>query len=178
MISIRASMCAALLAVSACTTSLPISDGGGTCALGATYTYGDVGGLVAMAETTTLSPERTWKLSRSGAGGATTECTQTLATCGGADPIDAGDVAAALEHADVVAAFALATPPLYGTDPRPVDGTVFQLRRADGRGFELGGACGGASGCVVPPAGVVALRDLLTQLRTQEVAKTGCEALR
>lgn len=79
------------------------------------------------------------------------------------------EIQQALADADVVAALAQPTPPFYGTDTRPVDGTVFVFERDDGRSFSVG------SGPV--PAGLRLLVDLLHLLRTQTAATPACAGL-
>jgi hypothetical protein len=87
------------------------------------------------------------------------------------DPAGVGvaEIQQALAHPDVVAALSLATKPLYGTDTRPVDGSVFVFERDDSRGFTLG------SGTV--PAGLRVLADLLSRLETATIATPACANL-
>jgi len=80
-------------------------------------------------------------------------------------------------QADVVAAFASASTPVYGEDSRPVDGTVFRITR-NGKSIDVGSPCGSpAPACVAIPPGVNALASVLRSLDTQELAKPACDAL-
>ena len=83
-----------------------------------------------------------------------------------------------LADADVQAALAMPTPPLYGGDTRPVDGTIFQFLRDDGRGFLMGRACGGATGCIDIPAGIAKLVADLRLLDTRQLMDPSCASLR
>jgi hypothetical protein len=87
----------------------------------------------------------------------------------------------AIADADVQAALAMPAPPIYGRDTRPVDGSIFQFRRADGRGFLAGTAC--SSGSTLPacndvPVGVARLVNLLRALDEQQLRDPSCAALR
>ena len=88
----------------------------------------------------------------------------------------------AIADADVQAALAVPTPPTYGRDTRPVDGTIFQFLGADGRGFLAGGACGSGGGlpgtCVEVPIGITRLVNTLRALDEQQLADPSCAALR
>jgi hypothetical protein len=87
-----------------------------------------------------------------------------------------------IADAHVQAALRAATPPLYGNDPRPYDGTVFSFIRADGRGFFAGDACNGGGGtgtsCVPIPAGITRLVADLRALDQQQLADPSCAGLR
>jgi hypothetical protein len=155
----------------------------GACTLGDTYVFGQDGGLVAFSDESTLSPPAHYARKRTsfrGAdGGATMECAPALPACGANDVISVLDLTRDLANADVVAAFALATAPVYGRDSRPVDGQIFFVRRGDGRTLYVGRDCGaGASGCVAVPRGLRVLADQLTALASQMLAKPECAAFR
>ena len=83
--------------------------------------------------------------------------------------MDVVEILQALAHPDVVAALAQTTRPFYGSDTRPVDGTVFLFDRDDGRGFTVG------TGAV--PAGLSTLVDLLHRLDQQTAATAACAGL-
>ena len=68
---------------------------------------------------------------------------------------------------------------LYGYDPRPADGTVFEIN-ADGARLLVGAPCraGMTTGCLNAPVGVQRLVDVLTALRDQELLRPACMAVR
>jgi hypothetical protein len=88
----------------------------------------------------------------------------------------------AIADTDVQNALAMAAPPTYGSDHRPVDGTIFQFLRADGRGFLAGGTCSTTplpgTPCVEVPAGVARLVSALRALDAQQLLDPSCAALR
>ena len=140
-----------------------------TCSFDRTYRFWDDGGFRAYADRSTLSPARTHTVARDHfANALPNECSRQL-TCGDAAAVDVNEFQVALAHGDVVAALSLATKPFYGTDTRPVDGSVFVLERDDQRGFMLG------SGTV--PLGLSALMDLLHALQAETIASPGCANL-
>src|SRR5687767_7509340 len=67
--------------------------------------------------------------------------------------------------------------PLYGLDSRPVDGTVFEMRRADGRGFLVGAPCRSdvVTPCVAIPVGIQRLVNRLRALDAQQLATPWCK---
>jgi hypothetical protein len=155
----------------------------GACTLNDTYVFGQDGGLVAFRDESTLSPPAHYVRTRTGFrgadGGSTMECAPGLPACGANDVISLLDITRDLANADVVAAFALTTAPVYGTDPRPIDGTVFFVRRGDGRTLYIGNDCGaGQTGCVAVPRGLRFLADQLNALASQMLAKPECAAFR
>lgn len=142
-----------------------------------TLSWGSNGGFVAFQDESSLAACRDFQRKRSpGIDGGAPACTTQLGACSAA-PVAVGDVERALAHPDVVAAFALATTPVYGTDSRPVDGTVFRITR-DGKSIDVGNPCGSSSApaCVPIPPGVDALANVLRSLDTQELAKAACSA--
>ena len=148
------------------------------CAFDTTYTYGLTGGFRANVDTSILAPQASFTRSRMVAGGGTVSCTQTV-PCGTSGLLDVRAVLAAIDNTDVQAALAIGMDTVYGIDSRPVDGTAFSFQRAsDGHSFVIGNACGGAAGCNPIPPGLSTLQTTLDNLDTQEIAMTGCEALR
>jgi hypothetical protein len=142
-----------------------------TCSLDRTYGFWADGGLRAYADRSTLTPPSTHTLSRDTfANAPPTTCSRAM-PCGNDDSENVGtsDIVLALSHPDVGAALAMASPPFYGTDSRPVDGTVFVFQRDDGRGFTLG------DGDV--PVGLRALQTMLGQLATETIASPSCANL-
>jgi hypothetical protein len=169
----------------ACTTiACPTVIEGGTtaaCSLAGDYDYGDEGGNAAVYNRSYLSTPATYQYQRQPADDATSTivCTLALPACGTAGAIDPTDIDTAVADPDVRAALAMATPPVYGHDSRPVDGTVFSFRSAAGGGLAVGGTCGsGETGCTPPPAGVARLVTLLRMLDQQELSSPACTAAR
>jgi hypothetical protein len=159
---------------------------GGACAFDATYQYGETGGFTAYEDVATLTPPAAYSYERTSriTTPPSSACTPAL-VCGVEDVYGPSDVMRAINHPDVQAALALPTPPIYGRDYRPVDGTIFQfLRVADGRGFLAGSACDGSTGilpgtvCVDAPAAVTGLVNLLRALDEQQLRDPTCAALR
>ena len=148
------------------------------------YRYGDTGGLVAYEDVATLSPPTSYAYERTSriTDPANISCAPAMPPCGLEDIYGPPDIMRAIADADVQAALAMATPPTYGRDTRPVDGTIFQFLRADGRGFLAGGACGSGGGlpgtCVEVPAGITRLVNTLRALDQQQLADPSCAALR
>lgn len=145
-----------------------------------TLRWGDTGGLVVAHDESSLGACRNFVRTRTfSSDGGIVQCNAEIGACS-APSVAVGDIERALANADVVAAFAAApagTPPVYGVDSRPVDGTVFEIAR-DGKVIDVGGPCGGSSSSCVPiPPGVAALVTVLHSLDTQELAKPACAAL-
>jgi hypothetical protein len=156
---------------------------GPTCDFATSYDYGYIGGFRISVDRSYLSPGNQYRHTRvpiSTAGPALLSCAPPLPACGASDVITSYDVEVHdLPLADVQAALAMATPPLYGFDMRPSDGTVFEFRRADGRGFLVGSPCTGATTpCTAVPAGVAQLKQRLLDLDAQQLAQPECAALR
>jgi hypothetical protein len=145
-----------------------------------TYTIRDGGGLVAMADTATLRPPNSFHYERmffTGDAGRLA-CDPAMPPCNDRDRVDVRDVEAALAHADVQAALALATPPIYG-NRGIADGPNFNFMRADGRGFNAGIQCDVPSATCMPiPPGIVAAVDLLRGLIRQQRMDPECSAIK
>lgn len=128
------------------------------------------GGMVAFRYVHQLASCQHYTLSKAPNGGAASVlCALDLSAS------DANLVAAlaALAGADVQQALST-TPTVYGTDPRPVDGTVLEVT-ADGKSVLIGGDCNGATGCTAIPAGLKTLRDNLGPLGQAMIARTECQ---
>jgi hypothetical protein len=167
----------------ACTTiACPID--AGTCGFDTSYRYGDTGGFTAYEDVATLQPPASYTYERSSriTDPASSACAPALPPCGTLDLYDPADLMHAVADPDVQAALAMPTPPIYGRDARPVDGTIFQFLRADGRGFLAGGACGSGGplpgACIEVPAGITRLVNALRALDEQQLADPTCAALR
>jgi hypothetical protein len=142
----------------------------GVCSLETSYRFFDDGGLRAFYDDSRIAPPRTHTLTRKNMTNNTTvECGYEI-PCDPGNAVDLPSIQKAIAHPDVQEALAKAMQPHYGSDPRPVDGTVWVFERADGRGFSLGG------GNV--PAGLRALETVLRKLTTETRAAPQCAALR
>lgn len=99
-------------------------------------------------------------------------CDGSLSCDADAEAVDVGELASALQHADVLAAQAEA-PTFYGSDPRPSGGAVLQITLGDAL-IEVGGDCAEHPSCTPVPEGVAALVTTLQQLEEQELAEGEC----
>ena len=154
------------------------------CDIPGLYTYGMDGGFTPIRETVQIGPGRQFTFTRTPLGGLDAgpcmcSCSAMIDYCATSDggTVDTLHVIVAFNDADVRAAFADQTSTLYGRDTRPADGQVFVVTRGDGRHFEVGAECAGASGCRAIPAGLARLQTVLTNLTTQQLARPECAAL-
>jgi hypothetical protein len=147
------------------------------CALATTLTFANDGGLSQFHDSETLSPPATDVRSRAPFGTATasTMCTTQLPRCSrDARVTTTGDVTRALAQPGVAAAFGASTP-VFGSDPRPADGQILIVKRADGTSFGIGGPCSDCARPLTP-----ALRTLGTVLQTlsfQQFGDPACASL-
>jgi hypothetical protein len=154
------------------------SDAGASCDFSTSYDYGQVGGFVAWSARSYLSPGNRYRYVRSPVRGAgpETSCAPSLPTCGALDVITAYDIEAHdLMNAEVRAALAEASPPLFGYDQRPVDGQVFELKTASGSSFLVGADCGTRADCRAIPPGIKQIRERLLALDAQQLADPACK---
>jgi hypothetical protein len=121
-------------------------------------------------ETGTLESCHTFTFVRLQLQGPTRMCTDPIESCD--DIVRPGDIQTALEHPDVVAAFA-ASPVYFGVDTRPAGGAVFQMALGS-RLIEFGAECNGAADCTDEPPGVRALRTLIVTLTQQIMLRPPC----
>jgi hypothetical protein len=144
--------------------------------LSAAITWGQTGGLVPFVDSSSLASCRTYARARSGRtlDGGTPSCSAQIGSCS-EPPVGVADVERALVHPDVVAALASPTPPVYGMDSRPVDGSLLAVT-IDGKEIDVGAECppDGRFCRVAVPAGVRALADVLERLDAQEIATPAC----
>lgn len=139
--------------------------------------WGPNGGLVTYTVASSLTSCRTFTYVRTPVtGDPPKQCSVEIDGCDTA-AIAVHDIEQALAHPDVTAAFAGATT-LYGTDPRPCDGSVLDIT-VDGHTVEVGGECGqGGScspgACVPVPAGLRALATTLVALEQQSLKVGAC----
>jgi hypothetical protein len=146
----------------------PIDQAVAACAFSATYTFHDDGGLRAFVDSSTLSPQRTHQITRTPAGnGQPTTCSRQL-PCESATAASVSAIEAAIASSDVRDALAGPVGMLYGTDPRPFDGSVLTFQRGS-RGFAIG------NGAV--PTGLRVLEGLLHQAQAETLASPECAAL-
>lgn len=169
----------------ACTARFcPIDAGPLTCGVTGAYQYGATGGNAIWEGRSQLLGGAKYKYERvylRNAPPIAPTCAPDLPACGTKDAVTPREVEAALADADVQKAFSSATPPLYGKDNRPVDGTVFAVKRAsDGRSFLVGAECpANDRACPPIPAGVARLKQVLIALDQQQLALPVCvEALK
>jgi hypothetical protein len=157
---------------------------GGTCGFDRRYQYGYVGGRVSFRHYVTLVPPVSFTHTRTPTTTMPADmfCAPPLPFCG--EPaIDASDVMAALLDRDVQEAVerskGAGMTPLYGTDPRGVDGQVFEINREGGGGFLVGGQCppGSNASCVAIPGGLSRLVNVLTALDEQQLRDPACAGL-
>lgn len=86
------------------------------------------------------------------------------------------DVLQALQNPDVQAALAQGHV-LFGTDPRPVDGTVLEIVARADTSLEVGGPCSGGASCSAIPAGVSALAELLRAIDDEQLQLEPCRSV-
>ena len=154
-----------------------VSDVNPMCILDDTYTFGAVGGLTAYDDESTLAPPGTYHRVRTyhRADAGTKECSAPVPACQVMDSIGLIEIVAALKDADVQAAFSEPTPLVYGYDARPVDGSVYSIKRSDGHGMLVGGPCtAGAVGCRAIPSGVAALSMVFQLFDSQMLHRGDC----
>jgi hypothetical protein len=155
---------------------------GGTCDFSTSYEYGYVGGERATFDRSFLSPGNRYvhqRLDLSLPAGPGVTCSPAMPPCGAPDVITAYDIEVLdLPRADVQSALAQPTPPLYGADLRPVDGSVFEFKRADGRSFLVGNPCAQDSSCDPIPPGIAQIKQRLLDLDAQQLGAPECESLR
>jgi hypothetical protein len=170
----------------ACTLrACPILDAGkDPCALPTAVAFGSSGGLVAYQDQYNLSPSTgltvTRNYMRGLADGATVRtCAPKLPVCGAPAVVSVSTIVADLAAADVQAAFALTTTPIYGVDQRPVDGAIFSITLASGGTILVGAPCPSPvmNSCRPIPAGVQKLADDLKSLATAAAGQPACAGL-
>jgi hypothetical protein len=161
-------------------------DVGGVCALFANLTFGHDGGNAIYwdvnrltASSFTITREYSMRMGRDGA--ATATCSPSLPACGTADTVSVATINVDLADPDVQGLWSLPKNPvpIFGTDPRPVDGTVYSIALDDGHKVLVGGQCASPvmSSCRYIPAGLVRLTQDLQKLATAMLADPGCKGL-
>jgi hypothetical protein len=167
--------------LAACLASAGANDGGcgAACDFAENYEYGYIGGNVLSVERSFLTPGNGYRRVRTPTRGtgAMLSCSVVLPPCGSPNVITAQDIEAHdLVQTEVRAALAETPPPLFGSDPRPVDGSVFEFKAASGGSFLVGGDCQGAIGCRAIPVAIAQLHDHLVLLDAQELATPACQS--
>jgi hypothetical protein len=162
----------------------PVSDAG--CSLSANLTFGHDGGMVIYRDVNRLTASaftitRNYSGRANPDGGDTASCSPKLPTCGSSTGVTVATINADLADPDVQALWSLPlTPvPLFGTDPRPMDGTVYSIELDDGHKVLVGGQCASPtmSSCRYIPAGLVRLTQDLQSLATAMMADSACKGL-
>jgi hypothetical protein len=129
-------------------------------------------------ERSTLDACNVFEHTRSPAGngtGTVLACERSL-PCMGSGLHGVSDVLLALQHADVQAALAKGQV-LFGSDPRPDDGSVFEIVARAGTSIEVGDACSGSASCAAIPAGVNALANLLRAIDSEQLSLDPCRSM-
>jgi hypothetical protein len=166
----------------ACTLrACPPDAGTPVCSFDTTYRFGMTGGHVIYEDRVTLSPPASYQHARIpvATDPPSLQCSPALPACNATDLIDVADVMRDIADADVQKALAMTTPPLYGVDSRPFDGSIFSFQRSDGRGFLAGSQCPNTSSSCIPlPAGITRLVATLRALDEQQLKDPSCAALR
>jgi hypothetical protein len=119
---------------------------------------------------------------RAGRDGATTaSCSPSLPSCGTAAAVSVATINADLADPEVQALWSLPPDPvpLFGTDSRPSDGTVYSIALDDGRKVLVGGQCASPamSSCRTIPAGLLRLTQDLQELAAGMFADPVCKGL-
>jgi hypothetical protein len=167
-----------------CTKKACLPDAGPApaCAVGAKLDYGAIGGLRIYTSRSYVGPGSQYRQERVYRGSAppiAPFCEPPLPACASDGRTNPSTVQSALGDPEVQKALAAATPPLFGRDNRPVDGTVFEVKREGGGGLLIGNPCGDPSGtpCAEIPAGIEHLRTVLLALDEQQLATPACKAV-
>jgi hypothetical protein len=160
-------------------------DGSNVCALSDNLTFGNSGGDVLYTDVnrltaTTFTITRTYS-QWTGKDQPTRSCSPSLPACGAADAVTVATIQADLADAEVQSAWApLQNPvPLFGTDLRPVDGTIYSIALDDGHTILVGGQCASPamSSCRYIPTGLLRLTQDLQKLAATMVSDSVCKGL-
>jgi hypothetical protein len=160
-------------------------DAGG-CGLSSNLTFGYEGGEPLYSDVNRLTAS-TFTITRNyaawiGRAGATTAtCSPGLPACGVAGAVTVATINADLSDPGVQSLWTLPQNPvpLFGDDPRPMDGTVLSIALDGGQKVLVGGQCASPamSSCRSIPAGLVRLKEDLQQLATAMLADPACKGL-
>lgn len=141
------------------------TDAGG-CTFSTAYSFSEDGGHRGFSDLSMLEAPNSYLVIRSVPPAIDPLVCLHRVPCASASEVTVAAIEAAVANADVQAALAMPPGMLYGTDTRPVDGSVFVFQRDDGKSFFVG------SGDAVP-AGLSALATLLHTAYTQAIAACG-----
>jgi len=146
----------------ACVDCMPIYD----------LHWGQNGGWAMFTDTSRLGPCRSYEHERTTSGSQTPTllCTADLPTC---PDRTLSDIISLLR--DPVVQTALGNHSLFGTDPRPVDGTVFRFGVGNDY-VDVGGPCNGSPSCVAIPPQIAEFAALLQSLDSAELATEPCKS--
>lgn len=145
------------------------------CVLTDTYQI-EITGMGALGyfdreeEKVTLSPPTSYVHAATFLGTlGSTSCATSLSACEDPTVVDLADVKRDLEHPDVQAALASASPPSFGEEPMG-DLHGYRFRRSDGAGFDVGPCV--YTGCV--PDGIKQLMDDMINVDDQVLETATC----
>jgi hypothetical protein len=155
------------------------------CALSASLTFGHDGGNalyhdVNRLTATTFTITRNYSAFAKPDGAASASCAPALPVCG-SSAVTTATISADLANADVQAVWGLPqTPtPIFGSDSRPTDGTVYSIALDDGHKVLVGQQCASPamSSCRYIPAGLVQLVQDLQKLAAAMLADPACKSI-
>jgi len=178
--------CTAMACLHDAGSDLPLSlDATATCALSANLTFGYDGGNAIYWDAnrltaTTFTITRNYSMRADRDGATTATCSPSLPTCGSSAAVTIATINLDLANPDVQAVWGLPQnpAPIYGTDPRPVDGAVYSIALDDGRKVLVGGQCASPamSSCRYIPTGLMQLSQDLQKLASSMAADPVCKA--
>jgi hypothetical protein len=151
-------------------------DSGSTCGcISYAISWGRIGGMVAYSERSTL--DTCFKYTHRRDTYINSEpslfCEQEEPLCDDGTAIGGEQVTTAIQNTDVQSALSKGNI-LYGSDPRPVDGVVFEIKVGEDT-IIVGSNCATTgTGCLPIPKGVQNLADLLKKLDKEQLAKPPC----
>jgi hypothetical protein len=163
-----------------------LADATPDCALSANLTFGTDGGNalywdVNRLTASTFTITRTYSLQAERDGATTATCSPSLPACGAAGAVSVATINADLADPIVQGLWSLPQNPvpLFGTDPRPIDGTVYSIALDNGPRVLVGGQCESPTmnSCRYIPEGLVRLTQDLQKLATAMVADPVCKDL-
>ena len=163
----------AVAATPACTGAEPRET---ACTLPLSMTYGAEGGLVYRTRSSSIAPLAAYTLTQKFPNSTTMpdqQCMAALPLCArDARVVTTSDLTRALTNPVVAGAFG-ANMPVFGYDPRPVDGTILVLRRPDGQTVGIGNSRPGA---MVPPE-LLEAQKVLGRLDAQMIGDPACATI-
>jgi len=146
------------------------------CTLPFSLSYGAEGGLVSRSRTSSIAPLAAYSLTQTFPRSTTPDqqCMATLPLCArDARVVTTSDLTRVLTNPIVTSAFGPQMP-VVGYDERPVDGSIFVLRRPDGQSVGIGRSQPGAA---VVPTELLEAQAILSRLDTQMLGDPACAAV-